>query len=93
MGPGLPTTFLLICFSSIDSLSACKKLKRLKTDLVVAKFICLNFDIMMVRARLRGLGKFLDADVFIYRHWAIRAHSEKFLIALEKCEVHYTKSI
>ena len=32
--------------------------------------------------------------MLLYRHWAIMANSEKFLdiIALRKCEFHYTKS-
>ena len=74
----------LICFISIAPLPACKiSVRNIDNALVIAKFKYLNFD---------PLGKNFDTAMLIYRHWAIRVYSEKLLniIALRKCEDHYT---
>ena len=38
-------------------------------------------------------GKYFVTVMLIYKHWAIMAYSEELsdIIALGKCEVHYTK--
>ena len=56
--------------------------KILTNDLVIAKF-----------KYLTGVcGKILVTVMLIYRQWAIMAYSENLsdIIALGKCEVHYT---
>ena len=65
-------------------------LKILITDLVIAKFKYITFD------PVEGVrGKFFVTVMLIYGHLAIMAYTEKLsdIIALGKCEVHYTKKL
>ena len=63
--------------------------KILTAALVIAKFKYLTFDSL---DGFKGVGKFFDTAMLIYRHWTTMVYSKLLnIIALRKCEDHYTK--